>query len=107
MGIYAVLATLTEAGARDIESIARRRADHIRELEHDGIKVLADYALMGGDYDFLYLVEAADDGTIMRRVVHDTKAGHLKFRTMPAMPLEKFAEIMREKEESMAVGGES
>ena len=44
MALYVILATLTEAGAKDIGGIMKRRTESIRELERSGIKTVADYA---------------------------------------------------------------
>lgn len=94
MALYVILATLTEAGARDIDGIMQRRAEGIQELERHGVKRVADYALMGGDYDFLYIVEADSNETILQQVVRDTRSGKLRFHTMPALSLDAFANLV-------------
>ena len=91
MATFAILASLTEAGARDLNGIMERRSESLRELERHGIKTLADYALMGGEYDFLYIVDAESNEAILREIARATENGRLRFRTMPALPLDAFA----------------
>lgn len=92
METYVILAKLTEQGQQDIQGIAERRQRNIEELKRNGINIVADYALMG-EYDFLYVVEAPDNRTIMQQIVNDSRSGTLEFHTMPALPLEQFASI--------------
>ena len=95
MATYVILATLTRQGAEDIKGIAERRAKNIEQLGKAGIKVVADYALMG-EYDFLYIVEAPDNLTLLREVIKDSAAGTLKFHTLPAVPLEEFMHLVQD-----------
>ncbi len=92
METYVILAKLTEKGRQDIQGIAERRQKNIEELKRNGITIVADYALMG-DYDFLYVVEAPDNRTIMQQIVKDSTGGTLVFHTMAAMPLDQFSSI--------------
>ena len=92
METYVILAKLTDRGRQDIQGIAERRQKNIEALKQNGINIVADYALMG-DYDFLYIVEAPDNRTIMQQIVKDTAAGTLIFHTMGAMPLDQFSSI--------------
>ncbi|GIV97182.1 MAG: GYD domain-containing protein [Herpetosiphonaceae bacterium] len=96
MALYAILARLTEMGQKDIKGMMERRSQSIRQLEENGIRIVADYALMGGEYDFLYIVEAADNEVILRQIVKDTQSGMLKFQTLAATRLDLFAEMVRE-----------
>ncbi len=94
MATYAVLATLTERGAQDLKGIAERRAKNMDELAQRNIRVIADFALMG-EYDFLYIVEAPDNVTIMQETIKDLSAGTLRFQTLPAIPMEQFVELVK------------
>ena len=94
MATYAVLATLTERGAQDLKGIAERRAKNMDELAQRGIRVIADFALMG-EYDFLYIVEAPDNVTIMRETIKDVSSGTLRFQTLPAIPMDQFVELTK------------
>jgi uncharacterized protein with GYD domain len=94
MATYAVLATLTERGAQDLKGIVERRAKNMEELAQRDIRVIADFALMG-EYDFLYIVEAPDNVTIMQETIKDLSAGTLRFQTLPAIPMEQFVELTK------------
>ncbi len=95
METYVILAKLTDKGREDVKGIAERRQKNIEQLQQAGIRIVADYALMG-DYDFLYVVEAPDNRTILEQVVQDTSAGTLVFHTMPAMPMDQFQQIAQQ-----------
>lgn len=92
MQTYVMLVSLTEKGRQDIAGIAQRRDKNIAELKQNGINIVADYALMG-EYDFLYVVEAPDNQTMMQQLIHDSTGGTLVFRTMLAVPMEQFAAL--------------
>lgn len=92
METYVILATLTDKGRQDIAGIAARRQKNIDELRRNGINIIADYALLG-EYDFLYIVEAPDNATIMRQVVKDAGSGTLVFRTLTALPMDQFVAL--------------
>jgi uncharacterized protein with GYD domain len=92
METYVILASLTEKGRSDIQGIAKRREQNLEQLKQNGIRVIADYALMG-EFDFLYIVEAPNNQTILQQVIHDASGGTLAFRTMPAMSMDQFAGI--------------
>ena len=60
-----------------------------REIELLGAQVIDQWALLG-DYDFLNIVEAPDNETIMRVSVMLGSRGTVQFLTMPALPVEAF-----------------
>jgi uncharacterized protein with GYD domain len=95
METYVMLAKLTAKGREDIKGIMERRQKNIEELQKNGIRVVADYAVMG-PYDFLYVVEAADNQTIMRQIAKDSGSGHLEFQTMLAVPLDQFEQLTKD-----------
>lgn len=47
-----------------MRGFAERRPKNVEQLRAAGIRIVADYALMGG-YDFVYIVEAPDATTLM------------------------------------------
>jgi uncharacterized protein with GYD domain len=100
METYVMLAKLTAQGRADLKGIMERRQKNIQELQRNGIRVVADYAIMG-PYDFLYIVEAPDNETILRQIAKDTGSGHLEFQTMLAVPLDKFEQLTKD------LGGQS
>lgn len=90
MGIYVLLSNLTDEGARTLSEKPDRIQEVNREVEELGAKVLAQYALLGR-YDFLNIVEAADDETIARLSIALASRGTLRIETLTAIPIERFA----------------
>ena len=95
MATYAILATLTRSGAEDIKGIAERRSKNIEDLKQAGIRIVADYALMG-QYDFLYIVEAPDNVSVLKQIIKDASVGTLQFQTLPAVPMEEFVALAKD-----------
>lgn len=95
MATYVMLAKLTEKGRENIKGIAENRQKSLDKLEQAGIRTIADFALMG-EYDFLYVVEAPDNQTIMQKAIKDSTSGVLQFITMPAMPLDEFEAFVKD-----------
>jgi uncharacterized protein with GYD domain len=94
METYVILAKLTEKGREDIKGIAERRQKNIQQLQQQGIRIVADYALMG-PYDFLYVIEAPDNRTLLEQIVKDSSNGSLAFETMAAMPMDQFEGLVK------------
>lgn len=90
---YLMLATLTDKGRQDVKGVADRRGENIEELKRAGIRIVADYALMG-NYDFAYIVEAPDNVTLLEQIVQDSSGGTILFHTFPAVPMDEFVGII-------------
>ncbi len=90
MGIYILLSNLTDEGARTLSEKPERIKEVNREVEELGAKVLAQYATLGR-YDFLNIVEAADDETIARLSIALAARGTLRIETLTAIPIDRFA----------------
>lgn len=58
MAIYVMLTNLTDEGRKTIKENPGRIKEVNKEVEAMGVKLLAQYALMG-PYDFLNVLEAA------------------------------------------------
>ncbi|WP_376792016.1 GYD domain-containing protein [Thermoflexus sp.] len=89
MGIYIMLSTLTDEGAETIKERPERIMEVNREVEAMGVKVLAQYAVLG-PYDFISIVEAPDNETVARVSVELASRGSVKIMTLPAIPIEEF-----------------
>lgn len=92
MATYLVLATLTDYGRENVRGYAERWPRNIEQLRETGIRIVADYALMG-DYDLVYIVEALD-ATLPEHVVQDCSVGTIVFHTCPAVPMDDFVRII-------------
>ena len=84
-----MLSTLSESGRR----VLRERPGWIRKVNGDvermGARVVAQYAVLG-PYDFVTVVEAADNATVSRVSVELGARGSVQMMTMAALPLDEF-----------------
>lgn len=65
MATYILLSNLTDEGAKTIKKNPGRIQEVNAELEKLGVRVTAQYATLG-PFDFVNIVEAADNMTIAR-----------------------------------------
>ena len=89
MALYILLSNLTDDGAATIKKKPRRIQEVSAELGDMGVKVLAQYAVLG-PYDFVNIVDAPDNETIARVSVELSARGSVRILTMPAIPVEDF-----------------
>jgi uncharacterized protein with GYD domain len=59
------------------------------EVEAMGLKVHAQYALMG-QYDFLNVIEAPDEKAMAKAAIMLAARGTMRTTTMPAIPVDEF-----------------
>jgi len=88
MPTYILLTTLTDEGAKTIKNNPGRIKEVNAELEKLGVKVAAQYATLGA-YDFVNIVEAADNLTVARVSAELSARGTLRITTMPAMSVDE------------------
>jgi uncharacterized protein with GYD domain len=89
MPTYILLSTLTDEGAKTIKSNPGRIKEVNAELEKLGVRVTAQYATLGS-YDFVNVVEAADNSSIARVSAELASRGSIKITTLPAIPIDDF-----------------
>src|SRR5262249_50090240 len=63
MARYILLSTLTVEGRQSLHSRPERLVEVDKEIEKMGVKVIAQYAVLGA-YDFISIVDAPDNETI-------------------------------------------
>ncbi len=86
---YVILSNLTDEGRRTIKQKPERILEVNKEIEAMGIKILKQYALLGS-YDFVNIVEAPDNETVMKMSVEIGSRGSVHMTTLPAIPVEAF-----------------
>ena len=86
MGTYVILTTLTDEGRKTIKENPRRIVEVNKELEKMGVKVKAQYAVLG-PYDFVNIVEAKDNDTIMKMSLELGARGSVQLLSLAAMPV--------------------
>lgn len=89
MAIYILLSTLTDEGRKTISGRPERIQEVNKEIEAMGAKVVDQYAVLG-IYDFISVVEAADNETIARISVELGARGTIQITTLPAIPVPEF-----------------
>ncbi|HMK08992.1 MAG TPA: GYD domain-containing protein [Anaerolineales bacterium] len=94
MPTYILLSNLTDDGAKTIKKNPRRIKEVNSELEKLGVKVTAQYAVLG-PYDFVNVVEAADNATVARVSAELASRGTIKLTTLPALDIDTFIASLR------------
>lgn len=94
MGIYVMLTTLTDEGRKTVKNKPERIKEVNSEVESMGARVLAQYATLG-PYDFVNVIDAADNEMVARISVELGARGTLQLMTMPAIPVDSFIERIK------------
>ncbi|HUS83433.1 MAG TPA: GYD domain-containing protein [Dehalococcoidia bacterium] len=89
MALYVILSNLTDHGRKTIKSRPERIREVNDEIEAMGGKVLAQYATLG-PYDFVNVIEAANNEVIVRISVELGSRGTLQLMTLPAIKADEF-----------------
>ena len=94
MPIFCMLTTFTEEGRRTIKEYPDWMEEIDKEVEFMGIKILAQYALLG-QYDFVNIVEAPSNEAVAKLAVELSARGKLQTLTLAAMTLEDFTATLK------------
>jgi uncharacterized protein with GYD domain len=88
MPVYVALSKLTEEGSKTIKKNPERIEEVNKDLDAMGVKVIAQYALLG-QYDFISILEAPDNDTIVKMSVEIGSRGSVQLQTLPAVPIDQ------------------
>lgn len=91
---YVMLSTLGPDGSARLADNPARLREVSSEVEAMGVKVLAQYALLG-TWDFLNILEAPDELTMMRVATTLASRGTLKTMTMAAAEVDDFIDKLQ------------
>ena len=94
MGYYVILSTLTDEGRKTLKENPERILEVNRELETMGVKVKEQFAVLG-PYDFVNIVEAPDNETVMKMSVEIGARGTVQLLSLPAIPAEELISKLR------------
>ena len=94
MSIYVMLTTLTDEGRKTVKENPQRIKDVNKEVEAMGVKILAQYALLG-QYDFINIIEAPNNEVISKVAVELGSRGTLHTLTLTAIDLDDFIATMK------------
>jgi len=86
MATYVILSTLTDEGRKTIKENPKRILEVNKELEKMGIKVREQYAVLG-PYDFVNIIEAKDNETVMRMSLELGARGSVHLLSLAAIPV--------------------
>ena len=88
-----MLSTLGPGGWATLQENPERLHEVTREVESMGLKVIAQYALMG-QWDFLNIIEAPDEKTMARAAVTLAARGTMRTTTLQAIPIADLIEAL-------------
>ena len=94
MAIYIMTTTLTDEGRKTIKTNPQRIQEVNKEVESMGVKILAQYAILG-QYDFLNILEAPNNEVVSRVAIELGSRGTLQTATLAAMELGDFIENLK------------
>ena len=94
MATYVILSTLTDEGRKTIKQNPGRILEVNKELEKMGVRVREQYAVLG-PYDFVNIVEAPDNDTVMRMSVELGSRGSVHLLTLAALTIEEFIKRLK------------
>ncbi|MFA5354492.1 MAG: GYD domain-containing protein [Thermodesulfovibrionales bacterium] len=94
MAQYVILSKLTDEGRKTIKENPSRMFEVNKELEAMGVKVKEQFAVLGL-YDFVNIVEAPDNETILRMSVELGARGSVHLLTLPAITAEDFVKQLK------------
>jgi uncharacterized protein with GYD domain len=87
MPLYLMLSRLSEKGVQTLNSNPARLREVNKDVEELGARVLHQWASLG-EYDFVNVVEAPDDKTVMKISVKLGARGSVSFASLPLVPIE-------------------
>ncbi|MDP3879082.1 MAG: GYD domain-containing protein [Dehalococcoidales bacterium] len=88
MPVYIMFSNLTDEGRKTIKSNPQRIQEVNKEVEAMGVKIKAQYAVMG-PYDFINILEAPDNKTVAKVAVELGSRGTLQTMTLAAMTIDE------------------
>lgn len=91
MAIYVMLTTLTDEGKKTLRENPKRLKEVNKEVEAMGVKILAQYALLG-PYDFVNILEAPDNKAVAKVAIELGSRGTLQTITMAAMSIDELGQ---------------
>lgn len=96
MAVYILLSKLTAEGRKTVRENPNRIQEVNKEVEAFGVKVLSQYATLG-PYDFVNIVDAPDNKTVLKVSVELGARGTVEITTLPTIPLSDFVATVKGK----------
>ena len=96
MSVYVMLTSLTDAGRKATDEDPDSLREINKEMEYMGVKILAQYALLG-QYDFVSILEAPSNEAVARLATRLSGKGTMQTLTMAAMKLDDLIAALKKK----------
>jgi uncharacterized protein with GYD domain len=93
MPLYIVMSNLTDEGRKTVKSNPYRIKEVNKEVEAYGVKVIAQYVVLG-QYDFINVLEAPDNETVTKVMMEISSRGTITTTTLAALTLDQFIKTM-------------
>ena len=87
MSIYLMLTNLTDEGRKTVYENPDRIKEVNKEVEYAGVKIIAQYALLG-PYDFVNILEAPSDEVVAKLAIRLSARGTLQPMSFAAIPVD-------------------
>lgn len=97
MSIYLMLTTLTESGRKALQEDPDSLKDINKEVELMGVKILAQYALLG-QYDFVNILEAPSNEVVTKLSIRMSAKGTTQTLTLAAIPIDDLIASLKKKD---------
>ena len=94
MPTYILLSTLTPEGRQTLHKDPDRMEQVNKEIAEFGCKVISQYAVLG-QYDFITIIEAADNATVAHLSVDLGSRGTVNITTLPAIAVAELRTKMK------------
>jgi len=94
MPTYVILSKLTDEGRKTIKKNPQRILEVKEELGAMKVDIKEQFVVLG-PYDFVNIVEAPDNETIMRASVEIGSRGSVQLLTLSAIPVGEFVKKMK------------
>ena len=96
MPIYVSLVKFTREGIMTMKEQGIDRSEKVKKnIEELGGKLIAAYYCLG-EYDVVAILQFPDNKTAMKAAVKNASLGHISITTMPALPRDEWATLLRE-----------
>lgn len=89
-----MMSNLTDEGRKTVKANPQRIKEVNKEVEAMGVKVLAQYVVLG-QYDFINILEAPDNETVAKVALELGSRGTLQTDTLAALTLDDFIATLR------------
>ena len=93
MAVYVMFTTLTDEGRKTLKDNPKRLKEVNKEVEAYGIKVVAQYVVLG-QYDFINVLEAPNHEAIARLATDLGSRGTIQTSTLAALTLDDFIKAL-------------